>query len=173
MRLIVIVKINFLNYKFLILMRIFINFSNGKYITLQVQPNDLIGSIKSMIEEREGIPLKNQELSFRGHLLIDEKDIESYSVQEDSALCLSTKSENESLNNQLMTLFVSVPNRKLSFHVKPSDTIKDVKRMVEDEVALPASDISFCYEGKTLEDNALIGENFKNESTIYYIPTKK
>lgn len=154
-------------------MRIFINFRNGKYITLQVQPNDLIGSIKSMIEEREGVPLKDQELSFRGQMLIDEKDIESYSVQEDSALCLTTRGESDASGGDLLTLYVSVPNRKLSFHVKQSDTIKDVKKMVEDEVALPASDISFCYEGKTLDDKVIIGENFKNESTIYYIPTKK
>lgn len=153
-------------------MRIFINFDNGKYISLQVQPNDLIGSIKSMIEEREGIPLKYQELYFREYALIDEKDIESYSVQEDSALCLTNKS-NANASGELMTLFVSVPNRKLSFHVKPSDTIKDVKKMVEDKVALPASDISFCYEGKTLDDDVIIGENFKSESTIYYIPTNK
>lgn len=71
-------------------MRIFINFRNGKYITLQVQPNDLIGSIKSMIEEREGVPLKDQEFSFRRQMLIDEKDIESYSVQEEPSISLNT-----------------------------------------------------------------------------------
>ena len=67
-----------------------------------------------MIEEREGVPLKYQELYFRGYALIDEKDIESYSVQEDSALCLMNKS-NANASGEFMTLFVSVPNRKLSF----------------------------------------------------------
>lgn len=153
-------------------MRIFINFTTGNYIPLQILPNDLISTVKSTIEEQKGIPSNEQELTFRGHILEDTKTIEFYSIQEDSALCISVQKGNISNNEGLITLFVSVPNRKLTFYVKPTDTIKDVKKMTEDEVALPASGITFTYEGHILEDKLEIGETFKNESTIYYIPTK-
>jgi ubiquitin C len=73
--------------------QIFVKTLTGKTITIEVDPNDTILSVKTKIEEKEGIPPIRQRLLFVGKQLEDENTIEFYGIQRESTLHLVLRLE--------------------------------------------------------------------------------
>jgi len=69
-------------------MQIFVKTLTGKTITLDAEPSDTIGNIKTKIQDMTGIPPEKQRLSFAGQQLEDTRPLSDYSIQEGSALAL-------------------------------------------------------------------------------------
>ena len=70
------------------IMWIFIRTRTGIIITLQVQPSDTIGNVKSKIEDKENIPSNHQQLTFAEEQLQDECTLSHYNIQKGSILHL-------------------------------------------------------------------------------------
>ena len=69
-------------------MQIFVKFTSGKILTLEVEPTDSIDSIKQKVQEREGIPPNRQQLFFNGQRLEEGKTLSDYNIQKESILDL-------------------------------------------------------------------------------------
>ncbi len=68
--------------------QIFIKTLDGKTITLEVQATDTIESIKTKIEDREGIEPDRQRLLFVGKQLENGRTFEEYGIQTESTIHL-------------------------------------------------------------------------------------
>jgi ubiquitin len=69
-------------------MQIFVKTLNGKTITIEVDPQDSVISLKKKIQDREIIPPDRQRLIYGGRQLADNKNLSDYDIREESTLHL-------------------------------------------------------------------------------------
>ena len=69
-------------------MQLMVKTLEGKTVTVDVEPDESIESIKAKIHEKEGIPPAQQRLIFGGKQLEADKSLEDYGIDEDATLHL-------------------------------------------------------------------------------------
>ena len=152
-------------------MQIFVQTPLGKTITLNVEPNRSIKTLKSLIEEKERIPPDQQCLIFAGNELKDSGNLRDYDIRKASLLHLTLK----------IVVFLKMSTGKFgTLELKSSDTIRDVKDKIHVQEGVSPDRQRLMSDGIHLEDSRSVGEcSIQNQSILHleedgkYYDTKK
>ncbi|CAM0871059.1 unnamed protein product [Alopecurus aequalis] len=145
---------------------IFVKIPDGKTITLEVLDSDTIYSVKSKIQDKEGIPAGQQRLVFGDKLLVGSWTLEDYEIWKDSTLTLN-------LVPQGMHIFVkSLTGRTMTLEVEGGDTVYSVKAKVFNETGSVPVETCLIFAVKQLkEDHTLANYNIRKDSVIHLVST--
>ena len=144
-------------------MQLFVTIDNNT-TTLEVEASATILQVKQKIQENEGGPPEYQ-LMYADQQLEDEKTLAEYAIQPESTLQMIPARARK------MQIFVKFLHGKtIAVDVAASDTIQQVKEIFQTESGIPADQMRFGKDGKTLEDGRTLDDyNIRQGSTIYVL----
>jgi ubiquitin C len=116
---------------------------DGKKLTVDVHPTSTISELKASVEDQEGVPVADQRLYFNGEELDDPKTILDYSIRHGSTIDLRG-----------MQVHVHHYNgNDLTFSVTPTDTLGNLKVMIEESEGTPVEEQFLLMGPKLLRDD--------------------
>ena len=112
---------------------------------MEVEPADLIESIKVKIHAREGVPPDQQRLIYAGKNLEDDKMVSDYNIQKDCNITLVLRMRGGSL----IQIFVrTLVGKTITVDVLPSDTITMLKVKIQAKDGTPTNQQTFGISGQ-------------------------
>ncbi|KAI3372087.1 hypothetical protein L3Q82_006940 [Scortum barcoo] len=132
-------------------MDITVKMLDGTSCPIRVNPQDTVGSLKLLIQQKLGVPPQRQKLVFvNGHttdLSNDSQPVSLYGLQSGSIVSL--------LVIQPATIQVFLKNEKgkmSTYEVKPNETVSNFKLRVQSREGVPVQQQMLVHQSKTMTD---------------------
>jgi hypothetical protein len=130
-------------------MQIKVRAPDGETCILTVEPDDTIPEIKKQVEEKLGIPPKDQRPTFDGKPLPDNSTLEDNNIGHGDLIDLSP-----------MKIRVRAPDgRTCELNVHPEDTIPAIKKQVKKKLGIPTKQQRPTFKNKPLPDDSNLSDN--------------
>lgn len=143
-------------------MEIFVETPDGRKTPFKVTPDDTIEEIKERVEKKLGIPTEDQRPRFNNSPLSDDSTLRDNGVRHRDTIVLEP-----------MKIKVVAPDgRSTDIVVTPDSTIDDVKKCVDEKLAIPPEDQRPEFNGTPLDDDSatLEDNNIRHGDTIHLKP---
>ena len=135
-------------------MKIIINYAENM-VPLDISGDSFIWTIKEKLRYVLNIEPQNQFYFFKGGILMDNKYLSSYNIQEGNIITLYTYlPESKKMEITIKTL----TGKEYTLNVEPSNRVVDVKFMIEKKESLIIDKQRLIYEGFQLDDNRTLAD---------------
>ena len=142
------------------IIQVFVEIITGKTITLNVEQSNTIEYIKDKIKDYDDEDLNQYKLSISGMLLEDNKTLEYYNIKNQPTLHL--------VQVKIFKIIVlNLKKKNFFIEVESSDTLKKLKKKIEDKQEILPNKFKLILNGKKLEHNKTIGDYELNRNIIY------
>ena len=149
--------------------QLFIKTMTGEMITLEYELTDTISQVKTAIQEKEGIPVDEQQLLFNGYYLEDGRTLYDYNIHSSSMFHLVLKL-NCPPGAGVLQVFVETPSGKsINLIVKSSDTLSAVKTRIEMKERIIVQQQMLVYDGKRIDENKPLSDYNVQSGTLLHL----
>ncbi len=139
-------------------------YCNGP-IALEVNSTDTIGEVKTLIQERGGLKVEVQQLTFLGESLEDSRTLDSYNIAsncllEETRACVAVGINGTSVSPDLNKVIL------LEIHEDLKETVGDLKAMIKKREGIPIHQQELYHLDKLQDDMTLGDSEIKNGTII-------
>ena len=146
--------------------QMFVRTLTGKTLTLDVGERDSVQRIKRLIQQREGVPVRQQKIFFKGRQLrrgrLGELGIRKESTLE---LCLGLPG-----GRQMEVYVKTTGGVTIVVQVEEDTTILALKRSIQQQKGYPVDQQKLIFCGRVLEDSQTMGDyNIQRATTLHLV----
>jgi len=139
-------------------------------------PGHTVQALKREIRDETGIPTNQQNITFAGSELEDDRTLSSYGIKYGSVLYMRPYRLNEPVPDIVWQIFVKTHSEKtvISVAIVPGLTVQDLKREIREGTGTPTKQQHITFDGNKLEDDRTLDSyGIRDGSVLYMRPYRE